>query len=67
MAWSLDRRYRVVTLDDGVLAPPRMPIADVIGALFTGALWGGFAGLTVGLSLSGFSTAEPPVRCGTCW
>jgi hypothetical protein len=37
-----------------------MPVADVLAALFTGTLWGGFAGLTVGLSLFGFSTAEPP-------
>jgi hypothetical protein len=59
IAWILDRRYRVVTLDDGMMAPARMPIADVIGALLRGALWGAFGGLVVGLSLFGFSTSEP--------
>jgi hypothetical protein len=59
IAWTLDRRYRVATLDDGMMAPARMPMADVIGALLRGALWGAFGGLTVGLSQLGFSTSEP--------
>jgi len=59
IAWTLDRRYRVVTLDDGMMAPARMPMADVIGALLRGALWGALGGLTVGLSQFGFSTSEP--------
>jgi len=59
IAWSLDRRYRVVTLDDGLMAPARMPMVDVIGALLRGTLWGGLTGLTVGLGLLGLSTSEP--------
>lgn len=59
IAWSLDRRYRVVTLDDDMMAPARMPMADVIGALLRGALWGALGGLAVGLTLLGFSSSEP--------
>lgn len=59
IAWTLDRRYRVVTLDDGLMAPARMPMTDVIGALVSGALWGSLGGLTVGLSFFGFSASNP--------
>jgi len=59
ITWFLDRRYRVLTLDDGKLKPARMPLVDVVGALITGVLWGGLVGLLAGITVFGF-TDEPP-------